>query len=423
MRILVLTQYFPPDMGAPAGRFFDFAQHWIAQGHEVTVVTGLPHFPGGEVHAGYRWKPLLRERVAGIDVRRCFTLSTPRRGGRPLAYVTFLLSASLYVLLARLRCDVVVATSPPPTVGLPGLLAARWLRVPFVLDIRDIWPEAIVQSGRLRNPLLIRLFEGTARLLYRAAARIATVTDGWRDRLVEIGVPPAKVQVLPNGVDVAAFDEQAAGELADAFAGLDPAAHWFTYAGILNKPQGLEVILEAAARLRERAPDLYAKSRFVLVGEGPCEAELRALAARLRLDRVSFFPRQPRAAVFALLRRSFAILVTLRPRKDTSTVPSKLYESLASARPVLYSAGGEGAETVRRAGGGMVCEPGDADALCDAMRALLEAPDEAARLGAQGRDFVTARFDRRGIAADFTAMLEAARRPALPAQGSGAAAR
>jgi glycosyltransferase involved in cell wall biosynthesis len=408
MRILVLSQYFPPDMGAPAGRFFDFAQHWIAQGHEVTVVTGLPHFPGGTVHEGYRGRLLLRERIAGVDVRRCFTLSTPRRGGRPLAYASFLLSSCLYVLFARIPCDVVLATSPPPTVGLPGLLAARWRRVPFVLDIRDIWPEAIVQSGRLRNPLLIRAFEGTTRALYRAAARIGTVTEGWRARLLEIGVPPDKVRVLPNGVDVAAFDEQAAGELPAAFAVLDPSAYWFTYAGILNRPQGLEVILEAAARLRERAPDLYTKVQFVLLGEGPCEDELRGLADRLGLDRVVFVPRQPREAVFALLRRSFAVLVTLRPRKDTSTVPSKLYESLASGRPVLYSAAGEGAETLRRADGGVVCAPGDADALSDAMRALLVEPDEAARLGSNGRRYVTGQFDRRQIAADYVRVLEEA---------------
>lgn len=409
MRILVITQYFPPDMGAPAGRFFDFAQHWLAQGHEVTVVTGLPHFPGGTIHAGYRGRWLLRERIGGVDVRRCFTLSTPRRGGRPLAYASFLLSASLYVLFARLPCDVVVATSPPPTVGLPGLLAARRRHVPFVLDIRDIWPEAIVQSGRLRNPLLIRAFEAIARFLYRAATRIGTVTYGWRDRLIELGVPASKVCVVPNGVDMAAFDEQAAGELMGPLAALDPAAQWFVYAGILNRPQGLEVILDASAQLRARAPDLYAKSLFVLVGEGPCEAELREQRERLGLDRVVFVPRQPRAAIFAMLRRSFAVLVTLRPRKDTSTVPSKLYESLASGRPVLYSAAGEGAETVRASGGGIVCAPGDAGALCDAMIALLRAPDEAARLGLAGRTAVGRQFDRRVIAKDYVEAFASAR--------------
>jgi glycosyltransferase involved in cell wall biosynthesis len=408
MRILVLTQYFPPDMGAPAGRFFDFAQHWRALGHEVIVVTGMPHFPGGVIHQGYRRRLWLHESRDGIDVRRCFTWTKPGRGGRALAYATFLVSACLYVLFARLEADAVVATSPPPTVGLPGVLAARRLRAPFFLDIRDIWPEAIVQSGRLRNPLVIHAFEGIARALYRAATRITAVTSGWKDRLVEIGVPEAKIAVLPNGVDVAAFDAQSSEELPASFAALDPAARWFTYAGIFNTPQGLEVILDAAARMRERAPEAYKQSLFVLVGEGPREADLRAQAERAGLERVVFLPRQPRTAIYALLRRSFAVLVTLRPRKDTSTVPSKLYESLASGRPVLYSAGGEGAETLRHADGGTVCAPGDPDALCDAMLRYLRESGEADRQGARGRAYVAAHFDRARIAEDFAEQLEAA---------------
>ncbi|MEE9608338.1 MAG: glycosyltransferase family 4 protein, partial [Myxococcota bacterium] len=346
MRILIVSQYFPPEMGAPAGRFYDFAQNWLAQGHQVTVVTGFPNFPGGEIHEGYRGELFRSEVVDGIAVERCFVLTANRRlMGRPLAYATFLLSSCLRVIFSRLQYDCVIATSPPPTVGLPGLLAAWRRRVPLVFDIRDIWPEAIVQSGRLRSRPVIWLFEAIARTLYRLSSRITTVTDGWKARLVEVGVPDAKVHVLPNGVDLAAFDAQSSEELPEAFRALEPGAHWFTYAGILNAPQGLDIVLDAAAALRERDADAYRKCQFVLVGEGPKGAELEAQRARLGLDRVVFVPRQPRSAVFSLLRRSFAVLVTLRPRKDTSTVPSKLYESLASGRPVLYQAAGDGAET------------------------------------------------------------------------------
>lgn len=417
MRILVVTQYFPPDMGAPAGRFHDFAQSWLAAGHEVVVLTGLPHFPGGIVHEGYRGKPYLREQRDGIEVHRCWTMTTRHRfAGRALAYATFLVSACVFLLLGRVRYDCVVATSPPPTVGLIGWVAAWRRRVPWFLDIRDIWPEAIVQSNRLRNPLLIRGFTAMMDWLYRACSHVTTVTDGWRVRLIELGVPAEKIDVLANGVDVAAFERESLGPLPEAFAALDPGAAWFTYAGILNTPQGLEVILHAAAKMREQAPDLYAASQFVLVGEGPSERDLRALAAELALDRVVFVPRQPRAAVFALLRRSFAVIVPLRPRKDTSTVPSKLYESLASGRPVLYSAGGEGADTLRRAGGGRVTEPGDAAALCEAMIAYLRDRAAADADGQRGKAFVSEHFDRRRIAAAFAALLERATgaRPVVP---------
>lgn len=410
MRILVVSQYFPPDMGAPAGRFHDFAQQWIARGHEVTVVTGLPHFPAGEIHPEYRRCVYRTESVDGVTVKRCWLYSRAGRGGRPLAYATFLLSASLRVLFDRgLGYDVVVATSPPPSVGVPGILAAWRKRVPMVLDIRDIWPEAIVQSGRLKNPLLIGLFEGTARFLYRAADRISTVTEGWKERLVEVGVPGEKIAVLPNGVDVQAFDAQSHEALPKAFDGLEPDARWFTYAGILNSPQGLDIVLDAFARLRDRDPEAYKSSQLVMVGEGPREADLKAQQAQLGLDRVLFVPRQPRSAVFSLLRRSFAVLVTLRPRKDTSTVPSKLYESLASGRPVLFQGAGEGAETLRQAGGGAVVTPGEPDALADAMLAYLSEPGRADADGTRGRAFVEREFDRAAIAARFSHLLEADR--------------
>lgn len=405
----MVTQYFPPDMGAPAGRFLDFGRLWAEAGHRVTVVTGLPHFPGGVLHAAYRGRWYVRERQGAIEVHRGWTrLARGHFLGRATACASFLLSGCAIALLRRSdRVDCVVATSPPPTVGLVGWLASRLHGVPLVLDVRDIWPESPAQSGRLKNPLLIRAFEGLATFLYRSAAAVTTVTDGWKARLVELGVPETKVQVLSNGVDMATYEAEAAAPLPAAFELLDRSAHWFVYAGILGAPQGLDVVLRAAALLRERAPDLYAKSQVVLLGEGPSEPALRSLAAELDLDRVVFVPRQPRAAAFALLARAFAVLVTLRPRKDTSTVPSKLYESFASGRPVIYSAGGEGADTVRRADAGLVSAPGDPGALADAMASALRDPAEANRQGARGRAFAAAHYDRRAIGGAFERLLAA----------------
>jgi len=405
LKILVVSQFFPPEMGAPAGRFHDFAQNWLAQGHEVTAVTGFPNFPAGVIHEGYRGRFYMKEVFDGVKVHRCWILTMSGRLSRPLSYASFLVSSTLCVLFARLQYDVVVATIPPPTVGLPGVLAALRKRVPMVLDLRDIWPEAIVQSGRLQNPMIIGLFEGIANFLYRRAARITAVTEGWKTRLVEKGVPAEKLHVISNGVDVGAFDDVPA-ELPPAFGELEAGARWFTYAGILNRPQGLEYILEAAAHLRDQEPDLYAQAQFVMIGEGPIEAELKALKAERGLDRVVFVPRQPRDAVYACLQRSFGVLVTLRPRKDTSTVPSKIYECMASGRPVLYQAGGEGANTLREADGGAVIEPGSAEALADAMARYLRDPAAADAHGASGRAYVSGSYDRRVLARRFSDLLE-----------------
>lgn len=399
--------FFPPEMGAPAGRFYDFAQYWVRSGHRVTVITGFPNFPGGRIHDGYRGRFFQREEIDGIDVWRCWLVTRKGRFGRSLAYATWLLSSTVIALFGRWRADVVVATSPPPIVGLPGRIASWRRGVPLVFDIRDIWPEAIVQSGRLTHPLLIHVLETIARYLYRTSTRVTAVTEGWVERLTELGVPREKTAVLPNGVDVNGFDRDSRNPLPADFAALDPEARWFTYAGIFNTPQGLEVIFEAAARLKERDPALYARSQFVLVGEGPRETELKALQQSLGLDRVVFIGRQPRAAVYALLRRSFAVFVTLRPRKDTSTIPSKIYECMASGRPVLFSAAGLGAETIERAEAGTVTEPGDRDSLYSAIRAYLEDPARADAHGASGRSFVEEHYDRAKIAQAFEALLAA----------------
>ena len=181
MKILVVSMFFPPEMGAPAGRFYDFAQHWVQRGHEVTVVTGFPNFPGGEIHEGYRGRFYQREDIDGIDVRRCWLFTVKRRGwGRPLAYASYLLSSMIFAAVGRYQADVVISTSPPPIVGLPGLLAAWRKRVPLIFDIRDIWPEAIVQSGRLKNPIVIAVLETMAvyTILKRGLPRLLM----WRRR-------------------------------------------------------------------------------------------------------------------------------------------------------------------------------------------------------------------------------------------------
>ena len=170
------------------------------------------------------------------------------------------------------------------------------------------------------------------------------------------------------------------------------------------------MILDAAKKLRELAPELYRKSQFVMIGEGPTGDDLRQQVARDGLDRVVFIDRQPRAAVFATLQKSFANIVSLRPRKDTSTVPSKIYECMASGRPLLFSAAGEGGDTIRRAGAGAVTAPGDSDALAAAMRRYLADPASADRDGASGRSFVVENFDRGKIALACADLLERAAR-------------
>ncbi len=397
LHVLVVSQFFTPEMGAPAARFHDFGRLLVERGHRVTVLTGFPNSPSGLIPEPYRGRFRQREHIDGIEVVRGWLYASPRLTPltKSLGFGSYAVSASLWGLLGRLRADVVIATSPPPTVGIPGLAAARRLRAPPVFDVRDIWPEAIAASGRLRSGLLIRALEAVERSAYRSAAAITVVTEGKKARLVEKGVPPEKLHVLPNGVDLSRFEDPRPERELLRRHGVDPGHFVVLYAGVFNPPQGLDVLLDAAAKLTcaNAGPPVH----FVLVGDG---SERRRLEERRRAegleDRVSFLPVQPRERIPGLLAAADGIAITLRPRRDAHTVPSKLYEAMASGRPVLVSADGAPAEIAAASGGGRASPAADAAALVASIERLRTDPDLARRLGEQGRRYA-AGFDRRHL--------------------------
>jgi glycosyltransferase involved in cell wall biosynthesis len=415
--ILVVSQFFSPEMGAPAARFHDFGRLLVERGHRVTVVTGFPNSPSGVIPAAYRARLREREVIDGIEVRRGWLYASPRLTPltKSIGFATFAASASLHALFGRLRADVVVATSPPPSVGIPGILASRRLKAPLVFDVRDIWPEAVAASGRLRSSTLIRCLERLERSIYRAAAAVTVVTEGKRERMIEKGVPEEKLRVIPNGVDLQRFDDTRPLDPKErASRGLDPGRFVVLYAGIFNPPQGLDVLLDAAARLRVLAPEDAARVQFVLAGGGSEQARLEQRVRDEKLsDLVCFLAEQPREQIPPLLCSADAVAVTLRPRRDVHTVPSKLYEAMASGRPVLVSADGAPAEIVREAGSGLVSAAADVEGLIQSIRTLLRDPKLARRLGDRGRHYA-AGFDRRRLVERFEAVLRTASRRGRP---------
>ncbi|NNL65225.1 MAG: glycosyltransferase family 4 protein [Myxococcales bacterium] len=407
--VLVVSQFFSPEMGAPAARFHDFGKLLVERGHRVTVVTGFPNSPSGVVPESHRGKLRQTEWIDGIRVLRGWLYTSPRLSPftKSLGFGSFAASASLRVLLGGLSADVVVATSPPPTVGIPGWLAARRLGAPMVFDVRDIWPEAILASGRLKSAALVRFLEAIERGVYGSAAAVTVVTEGKRARLIEKGVAEDKLAVIPNGVDLGRFDEtDPAGAALLAEHGVDRERFVVLYAGIFNPPQGLDVLLDAAAGLRADASPAGRRPQFVLVGNG---AERDRLVARVRDeqlgDDVKFLPEQPRERIPGLLQAADAIAVTLRPRRDTHTVPSKIYEALASGRPLLLSADGAPDEIVRASEGGLVSAAGDAAGLRSNVQRLIADPAEAAAMGERARVFA-ASHDRRILVERFEARLQ-----------------
>lgn len=413
-RILVVSQFFAPESAAPAARFHDLGKRWVAEGRQVTVLTGLPNFPSGQVHAGYRDMWFGRETLDGIEVLRSWLFTSTQGGAlrKGMGYLSWAASASgraaWAALIARLRPDVVIATLPPPTVGVPALLAAGLARAPLVVDLRDIWPEAVVASGKLRNPLVNHSLEALARSLYRSARAVVVVSEGKQRRMAELGVPADKLATIPNGIDLGVAENLQPVDALWQSWGVEPADLKILYAGIHNPPQGLDVLLDAARLLRDQRGDLWSRLRVVLVGSGAVKEQLRQRAAREGLDRVVFAPEQPRAVIPSLLASAHCSVVPLKKRKDTHTVPSKIFESLGAGRPLVASLEGEAAEIARASGGALVTPPEDGAALAAALAQLLDDPAAAAAMGVAGKRYVAAHYSRDRLARRFLDVLDAA---------------
>lgn len=411
MHILVVSQFFAPEMGAPAARFGDLGRQFVAAGHRVTVLTTFPNFPQGKVYPGHRQAVAARETVDGIDVLRTPLLALG--GHSPLRkaalYASFAGSALLQGGLRALRPDIVIGTTPPPTVAYASLGLARRFGVPHVVDIRDIWPEAVVNAGRVQAGAAVRALESLNAVVLRQSAVVTTVSEGKRERLLQLGARPGTVHVLPNGADLDQFDRWASEheQAARAFLGglgVDERLPIALYAGVFNPPQGLDGLLDVAARRQARADSL----QIVLVGDGALRDHLQQRIATEGLANVKMGGPVDRTLIPALYARSTATVVILRPRKDTHTVPSKIYEAMAAGRPVVLSADGEVQSIARAAGCGPVGDAGDLTALDDNLDRIVGDPEAAQAMGASGRAYARQYNDRAVLAQRYLDLLAGA---------------
>ncbi len=393
LRIMFLTHYFPPEVGAAQARMSELAQQLAGRGDAVTVVTGFPNYPTGVVPEPYRGRFSMEEHVDGVRVLRRWVFATPNVGflKRILNWLSFV-ATSITALRAVGPVDVIFVQSPPLPTGVAALVYSRLKRAPFVLNVSDIYPESAVQLGMLRNRTAIRLAEMLEMHLYRRAARVTVPTPGMLERLAARGVPREKLVWLTNGVDTTTFrplprDDELARRL-------EVNGHKvFLYAGTHGLSQGLDVILDAA-RMTDDPEVLY-----VLAGEGADKAALVARARAEGIANVRFLPNQPKASMPALLNLAYASIICLKPLElFRSALPSKMFESMAVAQPLVAALWGEGAELVTAAGCGVVTEPGDARQMRDAVVALAHDPGRAREMGLKGREYVDEHFNRSKIA-------------------------
>lgn len=405
MNILVVSHYFPPEIGAPQARLSELARFWTEAGEDVTVLTGMPNHPTGVVPPEYRGKLRLQETVDGYRVVRTWVYATPNEkvARKTLSHLSFMASSVALGLSRTGPVDVVVVSSPTFFSILAGWAIARLKGARLVVEIRDLWPALVVELGVLTSRPLIRALEAIEMASYRAADAVVLVTEGFRRNLADRGIDPTKLHTIPNGADIDRFAPLALtdGERNEIRARLGAGAGetLVLYIGAHGICHGLTAVAEAAGKLTGEPV------HFSFVGEGATKAELAQRVAQLGLDNVTLQPGVPREEVPRLLAASDICLVPLRNVDIFSSfIPSKTFEYLAAEKAVVGSVRGEPGD-VLRASGAVVVEPEDVSGLADAIRDLASDPRRRDAMGKQGRQYVLEHFDRRKLAERYRSLL------------------
>lgn len=416
MHILFLTDNFPPEVNAPASRTFEHCREWVRAGHRVTVVTCAPNFPTGRIFEGYSNRAWSWETMDGIRVLRVWTYVTANEGfaKRIADYASYMVSAVLASPFVR-DVDLVVGTSPQLFTACAARIVGRLKRVPWVFELRDLWPDSIGAVGAVRRPALLGLLRRLEESLYRSADEIVSVTHAFRTTLIERGFDGAKIHVVTNGADLTRYAPRAkdAGLVErHGLAGRFVAG----YIGTHGMAHALDTVLDAAARMKAvPGGDVF---RFVLLGDGANKAALVERARNEGLDNVLFIDTVPKDEVVRWWSVLDASIIHLkRTPLFTTVIPSKLFECMAMGVPVLHGVQGESAGIVEREDVGLTFEPQNVDALCDALRRI--ATDDALRERLRGNGPRAARgYDRTALAASMLTVLErTARRRGPPAIG------
>lgn len=404
MHILFLTDNFPPEVNAPASRTYEHCRGWVKAGHQVTVITCAPNFPKGEVFDGYRNRIWQQENIEGIHVIRVWTYIAANEGffKRTVDYLSFMLTGFLATIFVR-KVDLVVGTSPQFFTVCAAYLTGFFKRVPWVFELRDIWPESIRVVGAMKQGNVLKCLEMVELFLYSKATVIIPVTHSFRDSLISRGVDDKKIHVVTNGVEISRFAPREKDiELVRLYGLQDKFV--VGYIGTHGLAHALDTLLDAAKEINSHIDGK--RFCFVLLGDGAKKEDLWRRAKAEGLDNVLFVDSVPKDQVVRYWSLLDASIIHLK-KEDlfTTVIPSKLFESMAMGIPVLHGVQGESAEIVEREGVGLLFEPENSEALIDGIRRLSADQCLYQRLKSNG-PIAAQHYDRSALGDDMLKVFE-----------------
>lgn len=394
-RILFLTDNFPPEVNAPATRTLEHAREWVKKGYEVTVITCAPNFPHGKVYEGYSNALLSKEVIDGIKVFRVWTYIAANEGflKRILDYISYAVMSFLTGMF--IRTDVIVATSPQFFTAVAGRCLATVKFRPWVMEVRDLWPESIVAVGAMSEGKVYRFLEWVEMSLYRSARKIMVVTDAFKAKIASRGIDASKIAVHKNGVILDLFTPRVKdAELLNQNPQLK-GKKVFGYIGTHGMAHALAFILDCLPKAQAQLPQAH----FLFIGEGAEKENLLAQAKRLSLTNVTFMPFVPKSKVVRYLSLMDVALVNLK-KSDTfkTVIPSKIFEAAALQKPILLGLEGETKGIIESFNAGLCFEPENEGQFLSQCRALLDGTQY--NVHQQGCAKLAEAFNRKKIALD-----------------------
>lgn len=400
MTILFLTDNFPPEFNAPATRTFEHCKEWVKNGNKVIVITGFPNFPMGKVYEGYRNSLYKKETIEGINIVRVWTFIAPNKGKvkRSLDFLSFAFSS--FVAGLFIKCDIIIATSPQFFTALSGFALSVFKRKPWIMEVRDLWPESIQAVDAIKTSFIIRWLEKLEIFLYRKATRLLVVTDSFKENIISRGIPAEKINVVKNGVDISRFTRRKKNvtilhnlNLHDRFI--------IGYIGTHGLSHGLDFIVRSAAKIQDT------KIIFLFIGDGAEKQMLIKRSRELRLQNVMFIDPVPKHEVPEYLSIIDVALVPLR--KSTtfeSVIPSKIFECAAMGKPIFLGLKGETQKIIDHYAAGICFEPEDETDFLNKLSTLKNNIELQMVDYAKGCTDLAHDFDRKKLAKDMEHVLK-----------------